>query len=32
MDIQDALTLLVMTVPTWVVAGAAMITLLCSGA
>lgn len=32
MDVQEALMLVVMTVPTWVVAAAAMITLLCSGA
>lgn len=32
MDIQDTVMLVVMTVPTWVVAAAAMITLLCSGA
>jgi len=32
MDVQDMLMLLVMTVPTWVVAAAAIITLLCTGA
>ena len=32
MDVQDALTLVVMTVPTWIVAAAAAITLLCAGA
>jgi hypothetical protein len=32
MDVQDALTLVAMTVPTWIVAAAAAITLLCTGA
>lgn len=32
MDVQDTLMLLIMTVPTWVVAAAAIITLLCTGA
>ena len=32
MDYQDALLLLLMTVPTWVVAAAAFITLLFTGA
>jgi|GEM_PF-1436813 len=32
MDYQDALLLLLMTVPTWVVAAAAFITLLVTGA
>jgi len=32
MDFQDAMMLIAMTVPSWVVAGAAMITLLCTGA
>jgi hypothetical protein len=32
MDAQDVLMLLVMTVPTWVLAAAALISLICSGA
>jgi hypothetical protein len=32
MDVQEAVTALLMTAPTWVVAAAAMITLLVAGA
>lgn len=32
MDIQEALMLALMTVPTWIVAAAALITLLVTGA
>jgi len=32
MGIQEALTFVVMTIPTWIVAAAAMITLLVTGA